>query len=219
MLIIVGSKSAVKTRAVELAAAQVWPDKRVTVLTCDVPSGVAEQPMHVVNGKLGALTRARNAMYSVDGSTVEHYDNALVVGIESYIGPSLSRRIDARWKAYMDSSGKKYVDDDDVVIYDAASIAVYSREKKDCIFVESEKTYIPDGPAIVNQLEAKHHTHYFGYNKTVGEVLAERERERESGRKLDAKDWHSSFREDGLSRLELLKAALIDAFMQTRDGA
>ena len=76
--IVIGSRNPVKLQAVQLAFRRVFPEVEIHVITVDVASGVADQPMGDHEALSGARNRARAA--SKQAPTADYY-----VGIEGAI--------------------------------------------------------------------------------------------------------------------------------------
>ena len=97
MLVGVGSTNPVKVTAARNGFAAVWPETGWSVISCEVASGVSEQPMSNAETILGARNRARRAR--------EQHNVTYGVGIESGLCQIEGAWFSTGWVVVVDASG------------------------------------------------------------------------------------------------------------------
>ncbi len=182
------SQSPVKIKAVAQAFHRLFPDRDVDLVGANPPSEIAEQPVGLKWGQVGAQNRLRNAraivLIQLGDRTPDYW-----VSIENFISPEGTEG--APW-------------------YDQAVILV---QKKDEPPVEelSRKVFFSSEFAI----EAQRRTSFTdrsesGFATTVGQLISEQE-----GGAISADDWQGLPEFGGIPRKKLLSEALVRATLKT----
>lgn len=109
MQLFVGSTNPVKLNAVTTAASETWPD--VQVVSIDVPSGIASQPMSDQETRSGARNRAVSALdEGLRMSSLEEADaqDVLGIGLEGGVFELDDELWSTVWVVVTDSDGNMY---------------------------------------------------------------------------------------------------------------
>ena len=182
------SQSPVKIKAVAQAFHRLFPDRDVDLVGANPPSEIAEQPVGLKWGQVGAQNRLRNARVIVSDQLGDRTPDYWV-SIENFISPEGTEG--AHW-------------------YDQAVILV---QKKDETPVEelSRKVFFSSEFAI----EAQRRTAFTvrsesGFTTTVGKLISEQE-----GGAISADDWQGLSEFGGIPRKKILSEALVRAILKT----
>lgn len=99
MKIAVGSQNPVKIKAVRLAFQTIWPDKQWEVLSTEVTSGVAAQPMSDEEAIRGARNRAKEAINKLSSDWG--------VGLEGGLQCVAGKYFTCGWAVIVDKNGNE----------------------------------------------------------------------------------------------------------------
>lgn len=104
MKLYVGSANPVKLNAVRVAAKNQWPD--VEIISCEVESGISEQPLSDEETRNGAKNRALASLATHNKTNTEE---ALGVGLEGGVFAQENNELwSTVWVAVADKDGKIY---------------------------------------------------------------------------------------------------------------
>lgn len=96
--IVIGSKNSAKIESVKLAAQKVFPNLNINIVSIDVPSGVASQPLNDEETMNGAINRAKAAM--------NESQSEYAIGIEGGVQKVGNIWLECGWVCVIDSTGK-----------------------------------------------------------------------------------------------------------------
>ncbi len=182
------SQSPVKIKAVAKAFHRLFPDRDVNLVGANPPSEIAEQPVGLEWGRVGAQNRLRNARAilpdQLRGKTPDYW-----VSIENFISPEGPKS--DPW-------------------YDQAVILVQNGDEPPVEELSRKIFFSPEFAIEAKRRPTPADRSESGFSTTVGMLISEQE-----GGAISADEWQGLPEFGGIPRKKILSEALVRAILKT----